>query len=104
MRKTKVEKIEGARRVLGLSEEATIKEVKDTYKNLVKKHHPDGGGKGERMPEINQAYETIMQYVQDYSYSFREKDVLMQYPDEVFKRNYEEDWLWGKGRKKDDLR
>ena len=30
---------------LGLKKNATISEIKSSYRSLVKKHHPDAGGK-----------------------------------------------------------
>ena len=33
---------------LGLKQNATISEIKSSYRSLVKQHHPDAGGKKER--------------------------------------------------------
>ena len=35
------EKIDNARKLLGLGEEATIEEIKSAYKDLSLKYHPD---------------------------------------------------------------
>lgn len=45
--------------VLNLSEEATAEEIKESYRDLSKKHHPDKGGDPEGFHEINQAYSVL---------------------------------------------
>ena len=54
--------------VLGLREGASIEEVKKAYRELVKKYHPDQYADNplkdlaeQKMREINEAYNTIMQ-------------------------------------------
>lgn len=54
-------------RILGVSPSATDEEVKSAYRELAKKYHPDkyAGSPladlaGEKMKEINEAYDTIM--------------------------------------------
>ncbi len=44
---------------LGLKKNATRSEIKSTYRSLVKKHHPDAGGKKERFLAIQNAWETL---------------------------------------------
>lgn len=53
--------------VLGVSPNATDDEVKTAYRNLAKKYHPDNYADspladlaGEKMKEVNEAYDTIM--------------------------------------------
>lgn len=53
--------------VLGISKNATDEEVKNAYRNLAKKYHPDGYADNpladlaeEKMEEINAAYDKIM--------------------------------------------
>ncbi len=53
--------------VLGISKDATDDEVKDAYRQLARKYHPDNYGDNplsdlakEKMQEINEAYDTII--------------------------------------------
>ena len=54
-------------KILGVSPSATDEEIKDAYRKLAKKYHPDQYGDsplselaGEKMKEINEAYDTIV--------------------------------------------
>ncbi|HYX91633.1 MAG TPA: J domain-containing protein, partial [Myxococcaceae bacterium] len=49
-------------RVLGLSPLATVAEVKERYRELAFRTHPDRGGNAERMRELNLAYERILDH------------------------------------------
>ena len=44
---------------LGLEKNATKREIKSSYRSLVKKHHPDAGGEKERFLAIQNAWETL---------------------------------------------
>ena len=44
---------------LGVSETASEKEIKNAFKTLAKKHHPDQGGDENKFKEINEAYDTL---------------------------------------------
>ena len=44
---------------LGLKKSATRSEIKSSYRALVKQHHPDAGGKKERVLAIQNAWETL---------------------------------------------
>ena len=46
--------------VLGVSSQADLKEIKQVYKKLCLKYHPDNGGDENKFHEINQAYQMIM--------------------------------------------
>jgi DnaJ-class molecular chaperone len=60
--------IDQARKVLGLGEAATLKEIKRAYKMLAHRHHPDkhsgadGEENGEMMKRLNLAYKMLMDY------------------------------------------
>jgi hypothetical protein len=45
--------------ILGLTPEAEEEVIETVYKSLVKKHHPDQGGDGERLKEIKKVYNEI---------------------------------------------
>jgi hypothetical protein len=49
-------------RVLGVSPLATTREVKERYRELAFRTHPDRGGNLERMRELNMAYERILDH------------------------------------------
>ena len=66
--------------LLGLRETSTLKEIKNKYKNLMKKWHPDkhkdNPDKATKMSmQINEAYEIILQYCNSYQYSFDEESI-----------------------------
>ena len=66
--------------LLGLRETSTLKEIKNKYKNLMKKWHPDkhkdDQDKATKMSmQINEAYEVILEYCNSYEYSFDEEDI-----------------------------
>lgn len=89
------EKIDWARKILDLPEEATLQEIKQAYRSKVKKYHPDKTGrKGyeEKMVQINRAYETLLQYIEEYRFSFRKEDVERNDPARDMRR-FSEDWL-----------
>ena len=44
---------------LGLKKDANRSQIKSAYRSLVKKHHPDAGGKKERFLAIQNAWETL---------------------------------------------
>lgn len=48
-----------ARQILGVGENASQQEIKDAYRKLASKHHPDKGGDAEKFKEIKAAYETL---------------------------------------------
>jgi DnaJ-class molecular chaperone len=74
-------KIDGARKTLGLGENATLEEIRSAYRSLVLKYHPDRCAEKDReeyaeiFKKITRAYETIMVYCASYKYSFKKQDV-----------------------------
>ena len=95
--------IEQARKTLELGEKATIKEVKSAFRSLTKRWHPDKCKKKskqachEKMKEINQAYKTIMKYIEGYNYSFSEEKVAEDDPQARWQKQFGKDPLWGEG-------
>ena len=69
-----------AKSLLGLRETSTTKEIKNKYKNLMKKWHPDkhkdDAQKATKMSmQINEAYEIIMDYCNSFEYPFDEETI-----------------------------
>ena len=93
--------IDQARRLLGLGEEATLKEIKSAYRRLAHRHHPDkhsstaGEETEETMKRLNAAYKLLMDYCNNYKYSFREEDVVRAYPHDEYLRKYYYGWFEG---------
>ena len=51
-------RIDEARKILGLDETVTLKEIKDAYKNLALKYHPDRH-KGKKKKECEEMFKKI---------------------------------------------
>ncbi|MCD6473039.1 J domain-containing protein [Candidatus Aerophobetes bacterium] len=90
--------INKARKLLGLLEEATLKEIKQAYREMAKKYHPDGYPESRReeckniMIRINQAYKTLLDYINCYKISFKREEVERNDPEMGIKR-FRGDWL-----------
>ena len=66
-----------AKTLLGLHEKATLQEIKLKYKNLIRKWHPDKHrddvkSATQMSADINEAYETVLKYTQNYEFPFDE--------------------------------
>ncbi len=70
-----------ARKILGLKEEASLGEIKDSYRKLAIKYHPDkckGKSKKkceDKFKELTHANDILMSYCVGYRYSFKRNDV-----------------------------
>jgi len=93
------EEIDKARRLLGLGDRATLKEIKQAYREMAFRYHPDSGGKGvegeEMMKQPNWAYRLLLSYCADYSYSFTKEDVAKTYFYEEYLRKFYDGWFNG---------
>ena len=75
------EEIDSARKILGLGEEASIKEIREAFRKLSLQYHPDrchGKEKDtckEMFKKISHAKDLLEAYCLNYRYSFKEKDV-----------------------------
>ena len=93
--------IEEARKLLGLGEAATLKEIKRAYRTLAHRHHPDKHSDTpdeqteETMKRLNWAYKLLMDYCTNYKYSFREEDITKTYPRDEYLRKYYYGWFDG---------
>ncbi|MFA5069189.1 MAG: J domain-containing protein [Candidatus Omnitrophota bacterium] len=95
--------IDQARKVLGLGEEAGMGEIKEVFRNLSLKYHPDRCKDKDKkrcvevFKKIANAKDIITAYCANYRYSFMEKDVnrniIPKEQYEYLKRFYG-GWIW----------
>jgi DnaJ-class molecular chaperone len=93
------EEIDKARKLLGLGEHATLKQVKQAYRRMANEHHPDKAENRaqaeQMMKQINAAYKLLSDYCASFSYSFREEDVARAYPHDEYLRKFKHGWFDG---------
>ncbi|PLY09088.1 MAG: molecular chaperone DnaJ [Arcobacter sp.] len=66
---------------LGILTKLDQKSLKKNYLKLSKKYHPDAvDGSDEKFREINEAYNLLKTYVENYKFSFEKEEFLEQYP------------------------
>ena len=84
-------------KVFGLSERATVDQLKARHRELVKAHHPDHGNGAdlEVIRSVNYAYEILTAYCANYRYCFTEEEFLVQSPEEQLRRQFGWDPVWG---------
>ncbi len=78
--KSPVEIIEEALDTLELPKFVTKEDIKNQYRFLAKKYHPDVGGDAQKMEQLNHAYQLLMKYIEDFRYTFDEDEINRQYP------------------------
>jgi len=83
--------------VLGLSQRATLAEIKKRHRQLVKQHHPDAGADNEpeAIRRVNAAYALLRDYCASYRYSFTKEEFLLQNPEERLRQQFAWDPVWG---------
>ena len=91
----KFEEIDKARKLLGLGERATLKELKHAYKQMAFRHHPDitevSNEDDQVIKQLNWAYALLQDYFDNYSYSFSRWDVLKTYSHEEYLSKFFQD-------------
>lgn len=97
----KYEEISAALRVLGLYDSATVKEMKSRYRELLREWHPDlcrenETVRSEKTIEIITAYKVIMEYCEQYRFSFTREEVEKYLsPEELWEKQFGKDPIWG---------
>ena len=83
--------ISEACRLLGLGETATLKEIKQAYRRMAFRHHPDTSNSENKA----QGEEAMKKLNSLYKYSFTEEDVARAYPYDEYFRKYHRGWFEG---------
>ena len=98
---TEFEVLTSARKILELSESATMEEIKQQYKKLMKKWHPDGCRENpetcEKMSrKVIEANRIILEYCTNYRFSFsREAVEKNASEDSWWLQRFGDDPIWG---------
>jgi curved DNA-binding protein CbpA len=89
--------LQEALETFGLSERATMRQVKGRHRELVKRFHPDRGvvADPDRIRLVNAAYRVLMEYCENYAFSFGEREFYEQNPEERLRMQFCDDPLWG---------
>ncbi len=81
MREDPVKLIHEALETLGLPAMVSYKEIKERYRELSKRYHPDlNDSDAQMMAQINRAYEILKNYIENYKFSFSQEEILKQFP------------------------
>jgi DnaJ-class molecular chaperone len=93
-----------ALRVLGLPQQATLAEIHQRHRSLVKAHHPDiaADDDPQTIRRINAAYTLLRDYCATYSYSFSHEEFLRQNPEERMRLQFYDDPVWGNSKPEPD--
>jgi len=97
----KYEEITKALQILGLYEFATLKNIKIKYTELLKEWHPDLHKENEEICkektiEIIDAYRIIMDYCENYKFSFSKEEIEKYIsPEEFWEKQFGKDPIWG---------
>jgi len=90
MKKTEIEDIYNALEILQLPNLITKDDIKKQYRYLSKKEHPDVGGSGIMQEKLNHAYKVLMDYVDNFRYSFDEDEIKEQFSGVYYAKQFRE--------------
>ncbi len=82
------EAIHEALDTLGLPTRVSLKDIKARYRYLASGRHPDKGGDSEEMARINEAYELLKNYAENYRFSFDEEEIAKQFPQQAHAKRF----------------
>ncbi|WP_457595308.1 J domain-containing protein [Hydrogenimonas sp.] len=82
------EEIHEALDILGLPSHVSLKDITARYRYLASGKHPDVGGEGDEMARINEAYERLKRYIENYRFSFSEEEIAKQFPQETHAKRF----------------
>jgi len=97
----KYEEITKARTILELNEFGTLRDIKNKYRELLKEWHPDLCEENENIRkdktiEIINAYRIIMNYCEQYRFSFSKEEIEKYIsPEELWTKQFGKDPIWG---------
>lgn len=87
--------IQNSLQILGLPECISIKEVKSRYRELSKKNHPDKHlGNDLKMAEINEAYKTVINFLENFTFDLSEEGKRNITQDELWERKFGVEYLF----------
>lgn len=98
---TLFDRLTDARMVLGLCEEATLDQIKEAFRNRIRRWHPDKAHDKtemhhEKTQEIVEAHKVIMDYCKEYRISFSRETVNRYRSEEEFWfERFGNDPMWG---------
>lgn len=84
-------------RLLGLGERASLREIKQRYRSLARRQHPDSGGDQAAMTRLNAAYRILLDYCGNYRYALSREEFFEQCPEERLREQFRGDPIWGGG-------
>ena len=82
------EQIHHALEVLGLPTRVSLKDITDRYRYLASGKHPDIGGDAQEMAAINEAYDLLKRYIENYRFSFSEEEIAQQFPQDAHAKRF----------------
>jgi DnaJ-class molecular chaperone len=93
------EELDRARRLFGLGDRATLKEIKARHRDLVRRHHPDSQARSDdpMIRQVNAAYAVLTAYCRDYAFSFAREEFFEQEPEERLRYQFSQDPVWSGG-------
>jgi len=83
-----IKKIKEALEFMDIPPLSNIKDIKRQYKKLSKKYHPDIVGSNEMIHKLNESYNILMNYCENYKFTFDEYEIKKQHPDSYYKNNF----------------
>jgi len=90
--------IENAKNIFGIEEKASINKIRSIYRKLVKSDHPDKFPElekekyEEKIKNINNAYNLLISYCENYNIIFSLEDFLENQPESRF-NDFMSDWF-----------
>ncbi len=81
-----------ARKVLGIGEEVRWREVKEKYRQLLKKYHPDvsdASDSSRKIKDLNRAFEILQAYFDNYRLDLSKEGVYRQLDHLSFREHFD---------------